>query len=119
AASKLMKPMVYPRKEAKQHGTGQMVEGVFKPGQRAVMVEDVITSGGSLLTTRDALQAVGLTADQAVVLVDREQGGLQALAQEGIAAQAVLKFSQILTVLRKEDKIDQSTYEMVASYLKG
>ena len=119
AASKLMKPMVYPRKEAKQHGTGQMVEGVFKPGQRAVMVEDVITSGGSLLTTRDALQAVGLTADQAVVLVDREQGGLQALAQEGITTQAVLKFSQILNVLREEDKIDQSTYEMVASYLKG
>ena len=119
AASKLKQPMVYPRKEVKQHGTGQLVEGVFREGQRVVMVEDVITSGGSLLTTRDALQGVGLVADQAVVLVDRQQGGIQALAQQGITAHAVLTFNQILDVLRKEEKIDQETYELVVNYLKG
>lgn len=119
AASRLKQPMVYPRKEAKQHGTGQLVEGVFRQGQRAVMVEDVVTSGGSLLTTRDALQGVGLVADQAVVLVDREQGGIQALTMEGIAAHAVLTFSQILDVLHQEDKIDQATFDLVTNYLKG
>lgn len=119
AASKLRQPMVYPRKEAKQHGTGQLVEGVFEQGQRAVMVEDVITSGGSLLTTRDALQGVGLVADQAVVLVDREQGGVHALAEQGMRVYPVLKFSKILAVLHQEDKIDDATYKMVSDYLKG
>jgi uridine monophosphate synthetase len=110
---------VYPRKEAKQHGTGQLVEGVFEQGQRAVMVEDVITSGGSLLTTRDALQSVGLVADQAVVLVDREQGGVNALAEQGMQVYPVLKFSEILAVLHQEGKIDGATYKMVSEYLKG
>jgi len=119
ASSKLRQPMVYPRKEAKQHGTGQLVEGVFEQGQRAVMVEDVITSGGSLLTTRDALQSVGLVADQAVVLVDREQGGVHALAEQGMQVYPVLKFSEILAILHQEGKIDDATYKMVSEYLKG
>ena len=119
AASKLRRPMVYPRKEVKQHGTGQLVEGVFEQGQRAVMVEDVITSGGSLLTSRDALQSVGLVADQAVVLVDREQGGVHALAEQGMQVYPVLKFSEILAVLHQEGKIDDATYKMVSEYLKG
>ena len=119
AASKLRRPMVYPRKEAKQHGTGQLVEGVFEQGQRAVMVEDVITSGGSLLTTRDALQGVGLAAYQAVVLVDREQGGVNALAQQGLQVYPVIKFSDILATLHQEGKIDDATYTMVSDYLKG
>lgn len=119
AASKLRQPMVYPRKEVKQHGTGQLVEGVFEQGQRAVMVEDVITSGGSLLTSSDALQSVGLVADQAVVLVDREQGGVHALAEQGMQVYPVLKFSEILAVLHQEGKIDDATYKMVSDYLKG
>lgn len=119
AASKLRRPMVCPRKEVKQHGTGQLVEGVFEQGQRAVMVEDVITSGGSLLTSRDALQSVGLVADQAVVLVDREQGGVHALAEQGMQVYPVLKFSEILAVLHQEGKIDDATYKMVSEYLKG
>lgn len=119
AASKLRQAMVYPRKEAKQHGTAQLVEGVFEQGQRAILVEDVITSGGSLLTARDALQGVGLVADLAVVLVDREQGGVEALAGQGMMVHPVLRFSQILAVLFEEGKIDNQTYQMVNDYLRG
>lgn len=119
AASKLRQPMVYPRKEAKQHGTGQLVEGVFELGQQAVMVEDVITSGGSLLITREALQGVGLVADQAVVLVDREQGGVEALQKQGLQVYPILKFSEMLKVLHETGKINHETYLMVSDYLKG
>ncbi len=119
AASKLQQPMVYPRKEAKTHGTGQMVEGVFEPGQVAVMVEDVITSGGSIITAAETLQGVGLQVKDAVVLVDREQGGLANLAQAGISAHAVLKFSEILQELKAVCLIDVETYSMVAEYLKA
>jgi len=119
AASKLQQPMVYPRKEAKTHGTGQMVEGVFEPGQVAVMVEDVITSGGSILTAAETLKSVGLQVTDAVVLVDREQGGLANLVEQGINAHAVLKFSEILLELKVAGLIDAETYGMVADYLKA
>ena len=117
AASKLKQPMVYSRKELKTHGTGQQVEGVFEPGQRAVLVEDVITSGGSLLTAADALSAVGLVADQAVVLVDREQGGVVSLADKGISVHPVLTFNQILDRLYQGGKISAEIHLMVKTYL--
>jgi len=119
AASRLKRPMVYPRKEAKTHGTSQMVEGVFQPGQRAVLLEDVITSGGSILTAAETLSAAGLSVRDAVVLVDREQGGTDALARQGIQAHAVLSMRQILTRLQTQDLIDQSTYQEVSRYLDG
>jgi len=83
------------------------------------MVEDVITSGGSLLTTCDALRGVGLVVDQAVVLVDREQGGVDALAAQGMTVHPVLRFSEILTVLHEEGKLDDAVFQMVTDYLKG
>lgn len=119
AASRLKRPMVYPRKEAKTHGTSQMVEGVFQPGQRTVLLEDVITSGGSILTAAETLSAAGLSVRDAVVLVDREQGGTDALARQGIQAHAVLSMRQILTRLQTQDLIDQSTYQEVSRYLDG
>ncbi len=119
AASKMQQPMVYPRKEAKTHGTGQMVEGVFEPGQVAVMVEDVITSGGSIVTAAETLKGVGLQVTDAVVLVDREQGGLANLAEQGINAHAVLKFSEILLELKVAGLIDTETFTLVADYLKA
>ena len=119
AASRLKRPMVYPRKEAKTHGTSQMVEGVFQPGQRTVLLEDVITSGGSILTAAETLSAAGLSVRDAVVLVDREQGGTDALARQGIQAHAVLSMRQILTCLQAQDLIDQSTYQEVSRYLDG
>jgi uridine monophosphate synthetase len=119
AASKLQQPMVYPRKEAKTHGTGLMVEGVFEPGQVAVMVEDVITSGGSIVTAAETLKSVGLRVTDAVVLVDREQGGVANLSAQGIRAHAVLKFSDILQELKLAGLIDAETYAMVADYLNA
>jgi uridine monophosphate synthetase len=111
--------MVYPRKEAKTHGTGLMVEGVFEPGQVAVMVEDVITSGGSIVTAAETLKSVGLLVTDAVVLVDREQGGVANLSAQGIRAHAVLKFSDILQELKLAGLIDAETYAMVADYLNA
>ncbi|MEL7644671.1 MAG: orotidine-5'-phosphate decarboxylase [Anaerolineaceae bacterium] len=119
AASRLKRPMVYPRKETKTHGTSQMVEGVFQQGQQAVLLEDVITSGGSIQTAAETLSSAGLQVRDAVVLVDREQGGVSALAQQGIQVHAVLTMRQILTRLEKQDLIDQSTYQEVRRYLDG
>lgn len=118
-ASQLKKPMVYPRKEVKTHGTGQLVEGVFEPGQRVVVIEDLITMGGSLKTAAESLNGVGLVADQAVVLIDREQGGMQVLEDAGIKVRPALRFSQVLDHLLNAGKIDQAAYDTVKEYLKN
>mgnify|MGYP000843545917 FL=1 len=119
AASKLKRPMVYPRKEIKEHGTAQAVEGVFQPGQSAVLLEDVITSGGSILTAAETLRAAGLDIHQAVVLVDREQGGKAALKDHGINVSSVLTMQEILGRLYAQGKLDQTTYLEVRAYLAG
>jgi uridine monophosphate synthetase len=113
----LERPLIYPRKEAKAHGTGQMVEGAFASGQVVVAIEDVITTGGSILTTLETLQDAGLTVQDVVVLVDREQGGGAALAEKGYRLHAVLTIHQILDTLHAEQRIDGETLARVKAYL--
>ncbi len=117
-AMRLQQPLIYPRKEAKDHGTGQAVEGAFQSGQTALAVEDVVTSGGSLLTAIETLEAVGLVVRDVVVLVDREQGGRDRLSEAGYQLHAVLTLGEILDALREEDRIDAETFARVQAYLR-
>ncbi|HQE93777.1 MAG TPA: orotidine-5'-phosphate decarboxylase [Anaerolineae bacterium] len=116
-ALQLNRPLIYPRKEVKAHGTGQAVEGAFAPGQTAVAIEDVITSGGSIITAIQTMQDAGLKVQDVVVLVDREQGGQAALAEKGLRLHAVLTIGQILDTLRAEGCITAATFEAVKRYL--
>ena len=72
------------RKEAKGHGTGKQVEGPVEPGQRVVIVEDVITSGGSALKAVDAAEAFGLKVDSVLAIIDRLAGGAAAFQRRGL-----------------------------------
>jgi uridine monophosphate synthetase len=112
-------PLIYARKEAKEHGTGQKIEGVFQPGQRVVLLEDVITSGGSILTAAETLRAEGLRVSDAVVLVDRKQGGVETLSHQGIHVHPVLDIFSMLETLKHHQLIDTSTYKLVMTYLQG
>ena len=118
-ALQLKQPLIYPRKQAKAHGTRQTVEGAFEPGQTAVAIEDVITSGGSLLKAIATLEAAGIHIHDVIVLVNREQGGQARLAAQGHQLHTVLTIGQILTTLRDEDRISTTTFEEVQAYLAG
>lgn len=72
------------RKEAKDHGTGKQVEGPVEPGNRVVIVEDVITSGGSALKAVDAAEAFGLKVERVIGIIDRLAGGAEAFADRGL-----------------------------------
>ncbi|XP_073711156.1 uridine 5'-monophosphate synthase [Misgurnus anguillicaudatus] len=109
-------PMLIRRKEAKDYGTNRMVEGVIHPGQRCLIVEDVVTSGGSVLETAEALKKEGLKITDAVVFVDREQGGSLMLADKGITLHSVVSVSKLLEVLLKAGKIDLATSQDVKSF---
>lgn len=72
------------RKEAKTHGTTQLVEGPFQHADRAIILEDVVTSGGSSLKAIESARAAGLQIEHCIAVVDRLQGGAAAMAQVGI-----------------------------------
>src|SRR5690606_29601697 len=72
-------PMVMRRKEKKEYGTKQMVEGVYVKGQRCLIVEDIITTGSSIIETADELVHSGLEITDVIGLIDREQGGKKQL----------------------------------------
>ncbi len=83
------KPLVYVRKKPKGYGIGTRVEGYLEPGSRVLLVEDLITDGGSKLGFLDALEEVGATVPEALVLFDRQQGGAELLAGRGARLAAV------------------------------
>ena len=84
------------RKEAKSYGTQNRIEGVFEPGATACLVEDVVTSGGAAADSVHALRESGLTCRRAVCVVDREEGGVDALAREAVRLRPLFRASQLL-----------------------
>ena len=86
------------RKEAKAHGTGKLIEGPFESGDRVAVVEDVITTGGSALRAVDAIRAAGGEILGVLALVDREEGGREALEAKGLRVMSLVTASDILSV---------------------
>ena len=89
-------PMIYPRKEAKSYGTGAEIEGGFVAGERAVVIDDLATTGGSKFEAIEKLAAAGLKIEDVVVLVDRQSGAAEALAAAGYRLHAVMTLTQML-----------------------
>lgn len=112
-------PMVMRRKEAKEYGTKKIVEGVFKQGQSCLVVEDIITSGASIMETISPLEEAGLVINDIIVFLDREQGGSQRVAENGYNIDSVFKLTDILALLQRHTRIDTQTYQQVVSFIKG
>ena len=84
------------RKEAKTHGTGKVIEGAFEANDRVVVVEDVITTGGSALRAVEAVRAAGATVVGVLAVVDREEGGRDAIQAAGLEVEALVLASEIV-----------------------
>ena len=87
------------RKEAKAHGAGRQVEGPYNPGDRVVVIEDVITTGGSALRAIEVLRAHGAQILGVLALVDREEGGRQAIEAQGLSVVSLVTAGEILPLL--------------------
>lgn len=112
-------PLIYPRKEVKEHGLGKEIEGAWQPGEHVVIIEDLITSGGSTIATAERLRAAGLIVDHAIVLIDREQGGAANLAAAGITAHAVFTLTELLDDLAVQGRIDAAQRDTVLAFMRG
>ncbi|CAI5669665.1 unnamed protein product [Oreochromis niloticus] len=111
-------PMVIRRKEAKDYGTKRLVEGSFHQGDTCLIIEDTVTSGTSILETAEVLCKEGLKVTDAVVLMDREQGGVEMLASKGIKLHPIISISQLLRVLQAAERIDAQTAQSVHKFIQ-
>jgi orotate phosphoribosyltransferase len=89
------------RKQPKEHGTGRRIEGNFGEGSRALVIEDVITSGGSALQACDAVEAEGGTVVGVLAIIDREVGGTAAIERRGYPVLSLFRISELLEVLEE------------------
>jgi orotate phosphoribosyltransferase len=89
-------PFVIVRRQAKEYGTAKRIEGEFEPGARICLVEDIVTTGGAALDAVDALREVGLECGAAVCVVDREEGGVDALARRAVRLRPLFVASELL-----------------------
>lgn len=89
-------PFIIVRGEAKDHGTANRIEGPYEPGELVCLVEDVVTSGGALAEAVSALRGAGLVVRHALCVVDREEGGADALARLGVRLQPLFRASELL-----------------------
>jgi len=115
AAYNLEKPFIYVRTTKRQHGRGRCVEGILLPGDRVLLIDDLITKGGSILKNAEAVRAEGGVVTDAVVLVDREEGGNENLAREGIKLHYLLSTDELA---RKMYVMKVITKEQLNSILK-
>ena len=112
-------PMILCRKQMKDYGTKKLIEGKFEKGQTCLIVEDVITSGASILETIASLKTQGLEVEDAIVMLDREQGGKENLKKNNIRLHALISMFDLLKVLFHEKKISEETLHTVNAFLTG
>ena len=97
-------PFLIVRKEAKQYGTGNRLEGPYDEGECVCLVEDVVTSGGALLESVEALREAGLAVQTAVCVVDRQEGGADALARRAVRLRPIFTAGELLDEVKSPAK---------------
>ncbi|XP_071560285.1 uncharacterized protein R-l isoform X1 [Temnothorax nylanderi] len=110
-------PMLMKRKEAKSYGTKKLIEGAFSPGETCVIIEDIITSGSSILETVDALKKENLNVTETYVVIDREQGGRKNLENHGLKVKSLFVTTQLMKYLLEAGKITPEMFKVVDDYL--
>jgi len=110
-------PMIYPRKEVKDYGTKAEIEGEYHAGETVVVIDDLATTGGSKFEAIEKLTATGLVVKDVVVLVDRQSGVKEALAEAGYTLHAVLTIGGMLEHWEKTGKVGKEIIKATRDFL--
>jgi uridine monophosphate synthetase len=110
--------MIYPRKEEKEYGTKAAVEGEYSSGERVVVIDDLVTTGESKFEVIEKLTRAGLVVNDIVVLIDRESGAKQALAESGLKLHAIFTLTELITHLKNNNLINNNQFNAVKTFIK-
>lgn len=111
-------PMIYPRKEVKEYGTKAQIEGEYQAGDTVVVIDDLATTGGSKFEAIEKLTGARLVVKDVVVLVDRQSGAKESLAEAGYIMHAVLTISQMLDHWEQTGKVENEKIKATRIFLK-
>lgn len=114
----LKKPFLYIRPRARLHGRERRVEGIMMPGDRVLLIDDLITTGRSLSKAAEAIRAEGGVVTDAVVLLDREEGGKERLAEDNITLHYLLEAGEAAEKLYEIGAITEDQLKTVLSQVK-
>jgi len=112
-AIEIVKPIIYVRKETKEHGTGKSVEGVTCQDMKLLMIEDVVTSGGSVIKAIKSIKEEKMTVTDAYAIVDRMEGATEALLVEDVKLHSLLTIKQIAESLYEQKLITEDLLNQV------
>jgi uridine monophosphate synthetase len=110
-------PMVYARKEAKDHGIKRVIEGKFAAGETVVLIDDVITDGASKFEAAEPLLQAGLIVKDFAIFLDREQGGADRLREKGYALHSALRISDVLAHLRDAGQLPRDQFARCMDFI--
>lgn len=117
-ACSLKKPFLYIRRGVRLHGRQRRIEGILAPGDRVLLIDDLVTSGLSLRKAAKAITAEGGVVTDAVVLLDRQEGGKQNLNKDGIKLHALLNVSDIANNLYETGTLDKDQLKTILKQIK-
>ena len=117
-ATEIIKPLIYVRKQAKEHGTGKVVEGVTCQDMKLLMIEDVVTSGGSVINAVKSIKEEKMTVTDAYAIVDRMEGATEALQAEGVKLHSLLTIIDIAQSLFEQKLISEDILKQVQDRIK-
>src|SRR5688500_12345698 len=110
-------PMIYPRKEVKTYGTKAEIEGEYHAGETAVVIDDLTTTGGSKFEGIEKLTGAGLIVKDVVVVIDRQSGAKEALAEAGFELHALLTISDLLAYWEENGKVEKDKIAATRTFL--
>jgi len=116
-AIETVKPIIYVRNKPKDHGTSKTIEGSFEQGKKALMIDDVATTGGSVINAIKSLKKSGLVISDTFVIINRMEGASQALEAEGIKMHNLTDILEITKTLHDQNLISDSVLEEVKNQI--
>ena len=118
-AMERVKPLVYIRQKPKDYGTGNLIEGMVTDGMKVLLVDDVGTTGQSLVTAVKALKEAKVRVTDAFVIINRHEGARDLLASEGVRLHQVTDITEISKVLYGEKLLDQQTFDSIQNQARS
>ncbi|MBW2989182.1 orotate phosphoribosyltransferase [Candidatus Woesearchaeota archaeon] len=110
-------PMIYVRKRPKSYGTMSYIEGVLEKGKKVALIDDMITDGRSKISFIEGIRREGAICEDAIVIIDREQGGTEGLAAEGAKLHSLITLKELLEYMKDNELVDEDNYKITLNYL--
>ena len=110
--------MIYVRKRPKSYGAKEQIEGVLKKDAKVVLVDDIATNAYSKIKFIEGIKYSGGVVEDVIIVLDREQGGVEALAKENVKLHSLIKLKELLSYMKDNNLIDEDKYNEIMDYLE-